>query len=125
MGPRGRPRAGGQRQRRDGKMWARAFAEVSRGRRQGGLGEGQGAAPGCLLPGSGVIGAGAWSPHSRWLGAGGLDALVRMRQPVKGESCLLELVKPRKGSPFRVHQAPRRQSIGTQRSKGLIMQAGR
>lgn len=115
MGPRGRPRAGGQRQRRDGKMWARAFAEVSRGRRQGGLGEGQGAAPGCLLPGSGVIGT----------GAGGLDALVRMRQPVKGESCLLELVKPRRGSPFRVHQAPRRQSIGTQRSKGLIMQAGR
>lgn len=45
MGPRGRPRAGGRRQRRDGKMWARAFAKVSRGRRQGGLGEGQGGRP--------------------------------------------------------------------------------
>lgn len=45
--------------------------------------------------------------------------------PVKGESCPLEWINPGRRSPFTVGLAPRHQSLRIQKSKGLIMQAGR
>lgn len=125
MGPRGWLRAGGRRQRRDRKTWARAFTEVSKGRRQGGRGEGHGSCP--YL--SATRPWGDWGRGMEPQTGGGWGWEVRMHwsacENPKGESCPLELVNPGRGSPFRVSWAPRCQSIRIQKSKGLIMQAGR